>query len=365
MYREGSISKEDLIRLISASEAKRNLLLREKGALLGKRRKISDVFFEAIQDRKVGIDQAYCDAVSFVLGPVYNATLNVRGQRSKGQQDQWRHAVRTYLDARCKGKGKEDWVWCSITRGYHRGGQQEKDSSMKTAHIIPRKLPGKLVKALMGRQHELEDGQDIIWDAKNGIPMFKEIEVAFDLARIVIVPATEHNDGRFKVMVLDKSLFEDANNQIDTSFGAHTTWKEIHEQELVFKHPINRPARRNLFFHFVTSLLRRELYEAPDWFKDVDEVADFNNMWASPGAYLRRSTLRHLLNRIGKTATNGPLQKNAEQWLKACFDEKAPTPPDDEDPSTSEQRIADEIFENQIISPARSRTESEEDQDEE
>jgi hypothetical protein len=59
---------------------------------------------------------------------------------------------------------------------------------MKTAHIIPRSLPGKLVQAYMSKQNTLEDGQAVFWTVNNGIPIVGEVQEAFDYARSIIVP---------------------------------------------------------------------------------------------------------------------------------------------------------------------------------
>lgn len=121
---------------------------------------------------------------------------------------------------------------------------------MRTAHIIPRSVLGKIVLGLMGQRDIPEDGQDILWDNKNGLPMWVSVERTLDQGRTSIVPLTRFEDGsadRLKVVVLDKMLFsethpdDDLVKDMNNKHGTISTFRELHDPELIFK-TTTRPA---------------------------------------------------------------------------------------------------------------------------
>ncbi|USW54941.1 hypothetical protein Slin15195_G082600 [Septoria linicola] len=166
-------------------ERKREMLSGEIHAVVNKRRKVSHYMLGL---EKSGIDHGYAQALSKVLGETHDATLNLDGKRSTVQQRLWNGSVRKHINADDPDV-LHSRVWCPFIAGYHPGERS------KCAQIIPRKLPGSLVVATVGAAHELEDGEQIIWSAENGLLMHKQTEEALNKARFVIVPMPDDGTG--------------------------------------------------------------------------------------------------------------------------------------------------------------------------
>ena len=73
--------------------------------------------------------------------------------------------------------------------------------------------------------------------------------------------------------------------------------KMLHGRTLEFQNDF-RPSMRYLYVSFCVSILRRQRHEVPGWWKDRVSLAP-QKVWASPGEYLRTSTIYKLARRIG------------------------------------------------------------------
>lgn len=107
--------------------------------------------------------------------------------------------------------------------------------------------------------------------------------------------------------------------------GARRTWADIHNSELIFTGD-NRPSARNLFFHFITSVIRREFYD-PSWHNDREILKAIKGVWSGNGRYFRLSILQHLIRFVGISDNDqNPLLQHVHDWETVCFDEEVTLP---------------------------------------
>ncbi|KAK4565959.1 hypothetical protein LTR86_003808 [Recurvomyces mirabilis] len=347
-YDAKAITKDEYDRLMNAIADRAARSRREKHAVVGKRRKISE---HLLSMEGSNLEKAYSDLMCTYMEETHGATFNVHRKRTAPVQEKFSKDVFDFYDAKSKDPKKSGWKWCAVTAGWHQGNQ------IKAAHIIPAKLDGQVVLAAMGRRDLLEDPMDIVWGPQNGVPMLAPVEEAFDSGRCVIYPiedASPDSPVRLKIKVLDKSLFLPDENDLNVRSGERTYWTEIDGAELRFLHPTNRPRKRNLFFHFVTTLLRREFYEPPNWWEDSSTVDDISGIWATPGSYLRRGTLQHMIRLVGDTGPESPLAKIKGRLIEDhTYDEEIRLPEeDDEDPPSAGERMGDKTFDQAVLRTA-------------
>ncbi len=136
---------------------------------------------------------------------------------------------------------------------------------------------------------------DILWNVRNGLPMLASVERHLDKRNIAIVEDNTQPDAgeptAFKLLVLDESLWK----HVEFPGGK---WNELHNQPLQFRND-NRPAARFLWFHYAFSRLLRQRYGVLGWLRDSNWWK--GRMFASPGAYLRRSQLMAIATVLGQS----------------------------------------------------------------
>ena len=122
--------------------------------------------------------------------------------------------------------------------------------------------------------------------------MLSSLEKAMDKARIAIVPADETNPSArdLKVVVFDRAILK------PTGHSTGIPWAKLDGLRLEFKND-NRPRLRYLYFTFLMSMFRRRRFECTGWKSDLTRFAG-GNMWASPGNWLRGSSIRTIARRI-------------------------------------------------------------------
>lgn len=144
-----------------------------------------------------------------------------------------------------------------------------------------------------------DEGYSMIWGLQNGIVMTKQLEKAFDRGTVIIVPietATE-KPQRYKLVPMDERRRNEHVVSLGRSEVTAVKWRDLDNAELQFLND-KRPARRYLYYHYITTILRYVRFEKHGWAEKRLTVAN-GILWATPGPYLRRSMLKVLVESIG------------------------------------------------------------------
>ena len=161
-------------------------------------------------------------------------------------------------------------LWCPIMRRYI------VDAAINAAQIVPHSIGYSNAGHLFG---ESNIGFDLIWSIRNGIIMTDALEKHFGKGDFVLVPVepadpeTEPFGWRFILMneKLRNHPVGDSSTKYDDLDGRELEWKND-----------NRPARRFLYYHFVTTLLRYARYETPGWAEKRITLSK-GKLWATQG----------------------------------------------------------------------------------
>lgn len=138
-----------------------------------------------------------------------------------------------------------------------------------------------------------DNGEDIIFDPRNGLWLESRIEAAFDKGRIVIVPVNpkrrkvgDPEQLRLKLRVIDPSLLKTPRGK-----KQKFDWKELDGQELDFGGATFRPALRFLFVqhYFALMSFARARERGGDAHRFTTE--EVNEVYPSIGTYLDSSIL--------------------------------------------------------------------------
>ncbi|KAI2465830.1 hypothetical protein F4781DRAFT_435013 [Annulohypoxylon bovei var. microspora] len=175
--------------------------------------------------------------------------------------------------------------WCVIS------GTAINPSMLRVAHIVPQNVGEVHANYLFGEAADKRIGH--LMSPQNSLPIFTPYEELLDSARIAIVPenldSTREID--WKVVVLDPTFLEE-----DSVYSL--PWgKQLDGLSLKFRNDF-RPKARYLYFSFVVNALRRQRCNAPGWWDTIHSHLDAP-MWATPGEWIRTSTLRRLSRRMG------------------------------------------------------------------
>lgn len=125
---------------------------------------------------------------------------------------------------------------------------------------------------------------------KNGLMLASNLEQALDLGRIVIVPSMPEADEEVRWTCFVTEV-PDLSNHILRGLR----WRDIDGRELTFRGP-NRPAKRYLYFRFLMTYLQWQRLGNVKWMSKIDTKG---KVWASPGKYLRHSTLLTFAELLG------------------------------------------------------------------
>ena len=176
--------------------------------------------------------------------------------------------------------------WCPITRKWWLGPSKEgKPPPVKVAHIVPRSFlhdDGQTMRVFD------EDTASLAVNARNALPMLQRIEEAFDSLDIVIVPLESARQGRrpieFRCVLANKSI---ANRTVTEN----QRWKDLDGIQLEFVNNF-RPACRYLYFKYCVTYMYWQQKGETEWATSLGGLRGY--IWATPGAYLRRSMLLSL-----------------------------------------------------------------------
>ncbi|KAK5445268.1 hypothetical protein LTS15_010049 [Exophiala xenobiotica] len=177
-------------------------------------------------------------------------------------------------------------VWCSLI------GEYFDAPKVKAAHLVPKCLKEEELITLFG-----SDEKEAIKSPRNGLPLYTTVEQALDEGDIVIVPIpTDDGPTRWKCLLVNENkrkltcyLRSSGKSKPDKHL-----WADYDGKELQFLND-NRPARRFLYFRFIITFLNSRNFGNFDFSNSVEAQRNF---WASPGQYLRKSTLIVLARNI-------------------------------------------------------------------
>ncbi|KAM7187486.1 hypothetical protein V8F33_011226 [Rhypophila sp. PSN 637] len=211
---------------------------------------------------------AYIDVLVDRYKKPTNGTIDIFRAGEKTQQDQFRK--------RCVISGKED---------------VEKIGELRAAHLVPYNIGETTATYLFGKAENKQHGR--IMSEANALPLHTQLEEALDNGQITIVPATKENE--WKVVVLDHIFAQNYKEAYHI---------ELDQKVLTFQGDF-RPKSRYLYFAHIITILRRQRYEVPGWWKDASDSGSTTRAWAaSPGEHVKKGPLMVLAQRMGHIPKN-------------------------------------------------------------
>jgi hypothetical protein len=225
-------------------------------------------------------DWAYIDLLISRYRTPKGARLSLFKKRDADVQERFRAKVFKAYDSIQKGVYQK-LFWCCISGTWTE--LDDTDSKVRAAHIVPYNIGELNASYLFGPP---PDGVEHLMNPRNGLPMKALYEEHMDDGSFVLVPVANSDD--IKVVVLKRG--------IDSDLAA------INGKILSFPNDF-RPAKRYLYFAFVMTLLRRQRHDVPGWWRSCMEYG-MQQIWATPGEYLRHSTLKVMARRIAHMSSN-------------------------------------------------------------
>ncbi|CRG90141.1 Pc12g04220 [Talaromyces islandicus] len=259
-------------------------LTTEKQLLKKQSKLIRDDLGEEVERKKArqtepGVDfyeRAYLDSI---IPRIMGATN--KQEKSSFNNARFRDAVLNAYNA-VTHNGPVKLAWC------HLAGVWEDAKKVKAAHLVPKSLSRREVAYFFGAE---EVSEDFFYDWRLGLSLHSRYKEALDQGAIVIVPILSGpGASRWKCVLVDK-----AKQKLPVTYigGSLVTWGDLDNKELTFLGH-NRPAKRYLYFRFISSIIHAQKTSNMDILGRL-EVKEF---WASPGEYLRRSTLVTMARQI-------------------------------------------------------------------
>jgi hypothetical protein len=228
---------------------------------------------------------------SILLAP----TMQVRGEcESRAGQGRWKQKLVEFYDAGKPGIEKtmrdaQDRVkpikyaelWCPVLQVYL-------DSSTVTAsHVVPQTLSASLTTYLTGTH------MDTTMLLGNGILLSTFIERQLDKGGIALVPAGGiENPIELKLVIIDESIRA-------TSYTSKEKWGDLDGRILKFKNSA-RPQKRFLYLRYAMTILYAWRHKRPGYETLRSTIWPSRLIWASPGKYVRKSSLQSIGGLIGE-----------------------------------------------------------------
>ncbi|MCJ1393769.1 hypothetical protein MMC18_006645 [Xylographa bjoerkii] len=188
-------------------------------------------------------------------------------------------------------------VWCHIT------GQWINERNVNAAHIFSYKHGTEIMDAIFGRDPGTESE---LFSPLNGLTMWDVAEEKFDRGLLVIVPNLEEdattaeiqewhvNEERgYKIRVVNR---EDPRMSKLIHGIEQRTWNQLDNKAIEFRSS-HRPRSRYLYFHYLTSMLRKAWITGSRSDALLDQLG--KRYWATPGPYLRQRFLKAFVREIG------------------------------------------------------------------
>lgn len=294
--------------------------------------------------------------LKFPLDDATQPNLLQQGQRHDSVQKStdMKRAARVYYNTRepvpedeSGNERQKARYWCPITKIYHGV------DSLKVGHIVPYYMTGRLAAHLFNFPSELGE-REVIWNAKNTLPMSHVIERLFDKHMVTLVP---ESSTEFRFLVLDSEAGKTqvyARGPGPNFETTETTVGALHNTTLEWKND-RRPSHSFLFWHFLFSLKRRRASGVLDWQYDNETIkldvkgheVDFRQVWASPRGFLSKSLLGVMAQRDGFTNLPKEFYKKLDEYSIAEEDRHQEIPQGEGNllaaasDFATEQRIAD------------------------
>ncbi len=218
-------------------------------------------------------DWAYIDLLLSRFKAPSTASLDLFKPRDPVEQERFRAKALKAYNADGGGAAGQKKIWCCISKKFH--------TFAVAAHIVPYNIGELQARYIFG---DSKHNASHLMSPSNCLIMHQDYEKLLDDATFAIVPADDEN---LKIIVFDHNVPE---------------LEGLDGQYLEFRNDF-RPAKRYLYFAFVTALLRRQRHEVPGWWKNVIE-SQAVQIFATPGEYLKTSTLTAMAQRIGHLARN-------------------------------------------------------------
>lgn len=217
--------------------------------------------------------------------------------RQKHKHETWKSGLIEYYALESPTSAK--FLWCPILKQY----LSSKDCI--AAHIVPHGLGYQNAGYVFGDEDE---GYGMIWSMRNGIIMAKQLEKAFDKGTFIIIPiqTAMEKPQRYKMVLMDERRRDQVVINLGGSKVTAVKWSDLDNVELQFLND-KRPARRYLYYYYVTTILRYVRFEKDGWAEKRLTVPN-GNLWATPGPYLRRSMLKVLAKIIGDCEPSSVLE---------------------------------------------------------
>lgn len=314
-YEEGKLDRQDFEKEIDRCWAKRAKLSAEDITITLWRAKLA----KGLDTEKEDLEPDWPAAYAELLTNLYKQDERPAGWEARNEHTHsaWRLGLIEHYAAEDPENAK--FLWCPIMREY-------KISEYRTAaHIVPHSIGYTNAGHLFG---EPDEGSSLIWSFQNGIVMSKTLETQFDKGYFVLVPVESTDAGtepcQWRFVLMNEKVRKHPVGE------SSTTYNDLDGRTLEWKND-NRPARRFLYYHFVTTLLRYVRYEKPGW-AEKRLTLPTGKLWATQGPYLRRSTLKHLASLLGD------VDEADEIFSDGVFDRK------DNKPESEERLMAQEVF---------------------
>lgn len=197
-----------------------------------------------------------------------------------------------------------DTMWCPIRRIW--------TYDVRAAHLFAYHHGQEMMTSIFG-----VDAIGELFSTRNGIIMSAPAEERFDKGLFVLVPdvdsTSQHSvdiwnastPKEYKIRVLNKD--DPLMQRAFTIDGPKQKekWIDLDGRRVAFRSD-HRPRARYLYFHYCCSVLRRSWNHNQHWDHLRNEIK--NNLWATPGPYLRKAMLAAIAEELGHGLENAIMQ---------------------------------------------------------
>jgi hypothetical protein len=221
-------------------------------------------------------------------------TKQARKQRNRDGQNRWKQKLIEFYDS---GKpasekmmpddetqvkpAKYKAIWCPVLQEYLL------TEDVIAAHICPNSLSPALISHLTGAETETT------MLLGNGILLTRSVGRQLDQGGIALIPARGIEDPiQLKLVVIDESIRS-------LSYGGKEKWDDLDGRILKFKNS-SRPQKRLLYLRYAMTMLHAWRSKLPGYESLQSNIWPSRIIWASPGKYVRKSTLQSIGGLIGE-----------------------------------------------------------------
>ncbi|KAL7892067.1 hypothetical protein HDV63DRAFT_409668 [Trichoderma sp. SZMC 28014] len=268
------------------------------------------------------VNEAYMDSLIAPYKTPEGAKIPFFGAKNDAAEKDFRDKVLTAYEAK---RGK--LAWCVVS------GQWRKAKDITAFDIIQHRNGERSAQNLLGRPDN-KDGH--LMGTKNGLPMHRIYAEAFRNGYLVLLPTGSPDNGQASFSRWKVSFWGEFRKAKKTANGRHKglPWgSKLDGRELKFQNQF-RPAAQYVFALYCKSILSRQKYEAPGWWRTC-----FDSSSADPGPptfHLRASYLRRLARK--------PYLLAEEEAAEFAAHNTFPRAPDDSKESEAPEAVDDETM---------------------